>query len=146
MPSVEQDLETPSRTSHFLRKHSNCLHPYWTCTLDGSCAYAVNPTTTKVYFNLLEKVLKGGEGEETLPPECIYGMDETGLQQGVGVSERVIGPAGQKVQYQQRGGDRENITVLVTICADGTSIPPAVIYKGMGFHSSWVQDNPLNAS
>ena len=133
-------------TSRFLRKHSNRLHPYWTRALDGSRARAVNPTTTKVYFDLLEKVLKGGEGEEPLPPECIYGMDETGLQQGVGVSERVIGPAGQKVQYQQRGGDRENITVLVTICADGTSIPPAVIYKGTGFHSSWVQDNPLNAS
>ncbi|EIW54948.1 DDE-domain-containing protein, partial [Trametes versicolor FP-101664 SS1] len=63
-------------------------------------------------------------------PECIYGMDETGLQQGVGGTERVIGPAGRKFQYQQESGDRENITVLVTICADGSSIPPAVIYKG----------------
>ena len=133
-------------TSRFLDKHSDRLHPYWTHALDGSRARAVNPTTTKAYFDLLEKALKGSEGEEPLPPECIYGMDETGLQQGVGVSERVIGPAGQKVQYQQRGGDRDNITVLVTICADGTSIPPAVIYKGTGFQSSWVQNNPLNAS
>ena len=90
-------------------------------------------------------MLKGGEGEEPLPLNCIYGMDETGLQQGLGVSKQVIGPAGQKVQYQQRSGDWENITVLVTICADGTSIPPAVMYKETGFHFSWVQDNPLNA-
>ncbi|TFK82751.1 CENP-B protein, partial [Polyporus arcularius HHB13444] len=81
-----------------------------------------------------------------IAPECIYGMDETGIQQGVGVTERVIGPAGQKVQYQQRSGNRENITVLVTICADGTSTPPAVIYKGDTYHASWKQDNPLNAS
>ncbi|EIW58642.1 DDE-domain-containing protein, partial [Trametes versicolor FP-101664 SS1] len=79
-------------------------------------------------------------------PECIYGMDETGLQQGVGGTERVIGPSGRKFQYQQESGDRENITVLVTICADGSSIPPAVIYKGEAYQAAWKQDNPLNAS
>jgi hypothetical protein len=36
--------------------------------------------------------------------------------------------------------------VLVTICGDGTAIPPAIIYKGDGFQVNWVQDNPLNAS
>ncbi|EJF56429.1 CENP-B protein, partial [Dichomitus squalens LYAD-421 SS1] len=81
-----------------------------------------------------------------IAPECIYGMDETGLQLGLGVSERVLGPKGRKVQYQQQSGDRENITVLVTICADGTSLAPAVIYKAEAYHSRWKQDNPLEAS
>ncbi|EJF61425.1 CENP-B protein, partial [Dichomitus squalens LYAD-421 SS1] len=72
-------------------------------------------------------------------------MDETGIQEGVGLKERVLGPAGQKVQYQQRSGERENITVVVTICADGTSIPPAVIFKGQAFHTKWKQNNPLKA-
>ncbi|RPD58513.1 hypothetical protein L227DRAFT_587190 [Lentinus tigrinus ALCF2SS1-6] len=43
--------------------------------------------------------------------ECIY----------VGVREHVIKPA---------DSDHENITILVTICADGTSISLVVIYKG----------------
>jgi hypothetical protein len=48
--------------------------------------------------------------------------------------------------YQQRSGDRENITVIVTICGDGMTTPPAVIFKGEGFQVSWKQENPLNAS
>ena len=133
-------------THRFLERHHDRLRPYWSHALDNARARAVNPATKDAYFNLLERVIKGTEGEEPIEADCIYGMDETGLQEGVGVSERVIGPAGQKVQHQQGSGERENITVLVTICADGTSIPPAVIYKGEAYQTSWKQDNPLNAS
>ncbi|KIL70546.1 hypothetical protein M378DRAFT_49547, partial [Amanita muscaria Koide BX008] len=80
-----------------------------------------------------------------IPPELIYGADESGFQSGVGTRERVIGRQGKKVQHQQRSGGRENMTVLVTICADGTSLAPAVIFKGMGYQTSWKQENPLNA-
>ncbi|KIK26418.1 hypothetical protein PISMIDRAFT_38990, partial [Pisolithus microcarpus 441] len=31
--------------------------------------------------------------------------------------------------YQQQDGNQENITVMVTICTDGETIPPLVIYK-----------------
>jgi hypothetical protein len=48
--------------------------------------------------------------------------------------------------YQQRGGTRENITIIVTICADGTSTPPAVIFKGNAYQVKWGENNPLNAS
>ncbi|KAH7867949.1 hypothetical protein F5879DRAFT_780210, partial [Lentinula edodes] len=71
--------------------------------------------------------------------------DESGLQKGVGQKTRGLGGAKKKIQHQQRSGDYENITVLVTICGDGMSIAPAVIYKGEGFHTKWKQDNPLNA-
>jgi hypothetical protein len=80
-----------------------------------------------------------------IPDELVYGADETGIQGGIGVTERVIGPAGAKIQHQQRSGNRENITVLPTICADGTSLAPTVIYKGDAFQTKWLQDNPLNA-
>lgn len=133
-------------THRFLERHATRLRPYWSHGLDHSRARAVNPVTKKVYFDLLEKVINGDEENIPIEPDCIYEMDETGLQEGVGVAERVIGAAGQKVQYQQGSGERENITVLVTICADGTSIPPAVIFKGEAYQTSWKQDNPLDAS
>lgn len=133
-------------TAHFVERHSERLRPYWAHALDNAHARAVNPHNKEAYFKLLKEVLEGGDGEEAIDPECVYGMDETGLQEGVGVAERVIGPAGQKVQYQQRSGERENITVVVTICADGSSTPPAVIFKGEAYQTSWKQDNPLNAA
>ncbi|KAF8228561.1 CENP-B protein, partial [Tricholoma matsutake] len=81
-----------------------------------------------------------------IPDELIFGADETGIQQGLGTRQHIIGPKGKKVQHQQRSGDRENITVMVAICADDTSLPPAVIFKGESFQTSWRQNNPLNAS
>jgi hypothetical protein len=73
-------------------------------------------------------------------------VDESGFQKGVGQKERVFGASGQKIQHQQRSRDRENITVIITICGDGTSTAPAVIFKGEGFQASWKQNNPVNAS
>jgi len=34
------------------------------------------------------------------------------------------------------------MTVLVTICTNGTALPPAVIFKGKGYLMKWHQDNP----
>ena len=75
----------------------------------------------------------------------MYGADETGIQTGNGVKEYVVGPKGVPVQHQQRSGNRENITVLPTICADGTTLAPAVIFKGEAFQTKWLQENPLDA-
>jgi hypothetical protein len=49
-------------------------------------------------------------------------------------------------QYQQGYGNQENITVIVTVCADGTSTPPSMISKGKGYQTKWKQDNPANTS
>ena len=49
-------------------------------------------------------------------------------------------------QYQQIEGDCENITVIVTICVDGMSIAPTVIFKGKGFQIHGKQENPTDAS
>ena len=78
--------------------------------------------------------------------ENIYGSDESVFQTGTGLSnEKVIGAAGKRIQHQQKTGNRENIIVVVTICADGTSVPPAVIFKGSKYLIKWKQDNPTNA-
>ena len=80
-----------------------------------------------------------------IPDYLVHGAGEMGMQTEIGVTECVIGPAGAKMQHQQRSGNQENIMVLPTICADGTSVPPVVIYKGEAFQTKWHQDNPLDA-
>ncbi|KAE9393716.1 hypothetical protein BT96DRAFT_1050396 [Gymnopus androsaceus JB14] len=64
--------------------------------------------------------------------ECMHAFDEIGFNNLSGGATQVIGRTGKKMQYQQRGANQEMTTVLVTICADGTSIPPAQIFKGKG--------------
>jgi hypothetical protein len=131
--------------SRFVEKHSNHLSSYWCHPLEHSRARAGNPHTKEAFFSLLERTIEGDNNQEPISNELIWGTDETGIQQGLGTRQRIIGPKGKKIQHQQRSGDRENITIIVTICADGTSLPPSVIFKGELFQTSWRQNNPLNA-
>lgn len=127
--------------TRFITKHHNRIGMYWSSALDGSRGRAVNPITKNEYFTILKQLRE----DFNIPDELVYGADETGIQTGIGVTERVIGPADANMQHQQRSGNRENITVLPTICADGTSLPPTVIYKGESFQTKWLQENPLDA-
>ncbi|KIJ25875.1 hypothetical protein M422DRAFT_138824, partial [Sphaerobolus stellatus SS14] len=58
---------------------------------------------------------------------------------------RVIGHRGTKVQHKQGTANRENVTVLVTICGDGTFIPPTIIFKGKKIQQGWNKDNITHA-
>jgi len=130
----------------FILKHRDRLRGSWSRPLDKIRAQAGNPVAKEDYFAKLKTAIEGEEEEEPIPPELMYGVDESGIQEGIGLKERVYGDPAKKFQHQQRSGGRENITVIITICADGTSLPPAVIFKGENFQTSWKQDNPLNAS
>ncbi|KAJ3552388.1 hypothetical protein NM688_g4174 [Phlebia brevispora] len=110
--------------------------------LDSKRGRAVNPTANAKWQELLKQLLE----EFNIQAEDIYGTDEMGFMSGIGQKERVIAGRGKKVQHQQHSGDRETITAIPTICADGTSIPPAVIFKGKAFQMRWKEDNPLEAS
>ena len=127
-------------TDRFILYHSERVKTIWSSSLEGARAQAANPTNNAEWFNLLEKHIRD------VDPDCIWAVDETGIQTGMAVKERVIGARGKSIQHQTRQGNWENITVIVLICADGSAIPPAIIYKGEGFLPSWQQDNPLGAS
>ncbi|EJD32984.1 hypothetical protein AURDEDRAFT_77314, partial [Auricularia subglabra TFB-10046 SS5] len=75
-----------------------------------------------------------------IDPRRLFGMDESGFTLGVDDAEVVIGRRGAKMTYQQGTANREMVTVLVTICADGTWLPPLLVFKGKSFaisESGW---------
>ena len=51
-----------------------------------------------------------------------------------------------KTQHEQGSADCENMTVVATICADGTTLHPTIIYKGQNFMKKWREDNVSHAS
>jgi len=82
-----------------------------------------------------------------IKPKNIDGSDEVGIQaQGQGKCEFVFGSCTKATPYQQCSGSHENITVIITICADGSTTPPAIIFKGSAYNIKWGDNNPLNAS
>ncbi len=84
------------------------------------------------YFDLVEEKIVRYDVE----PENRYNMDEKGFMIGaVGRTKRVFSKRQyKKKQYRQslQGGNREWITVLATVCANGTSLPPHLMYKAAG--------------
>lgn len=129
-------------TNCFIEKHSDRLKMSWATPLEAKRGRAVNEQTINAFYDILEHVTEKYE----INFKLIYGVDEFGTNPFNGERERVIGGVGNDPRYQLRDGNRENITVIVTICADGTTTPPATIFKGQAFQVKWKQDNPANSS
>ena len=110
-------------------RHANHLQMIWSLSLEGAHAHAANPTNNREWFELFHTHV------ENVEPDCIWAADETGIQTGDAVHERIIGRKGKTVQHQTCKGTHKNITIFVNIAADGTSAPPAVIYKCKGTQS-----------
>jgi hypothetical protein len=99
----------------------------------------------KERYELYLKLIKEKIDFYNLQPSQIYNMDEKGfliglLQKG----HRVFSKAAYEQGYKQflQDGNREWITTVACICADGTALPPALIYaaKSGNLQDSWLQD------
>ena len=127
----------------FIDRYIDRVCIFRSCCLNKKHAGTVNPIICTAWFKLLSKYIT----KYNFPKECIYGSDETGFQLSCFYAHHVIGPAGEKIVKEVTGdGNRENITVLVTICADGSTIPPLVIFKGETYFCKWGENNLLNCS
>ena len=130
-------------TYRFSQRNSERIKIVRSQPLEDKHGRAANPYTNAAWYKMVEDTLE----KYSIKPHNIYGSDEVGIQtQGGGEREHVFGAHKKAAPYQQHGGTRENITVIVTICADGTSTPPAVIFKGNAYQVKWGDNNPLNAS
>lgn len=73
-------------------------------------------------------------------PERIWNVDETGLTYVV-KSNKVVSQIGKRFIYKRTYAEREEIQTLVgCICADGTFIPPFVIFKGSRWNEVLTRD------
>ena len=73
-------------------------------------------------------------------------MDETFTPPEFAQMRRVIAGKGKSIQYEQGGSTKQTTTVLATICADGSALPPNVIFKAARFVPEWFDDNVANAT
>ncbi|KAF7334020.1 Tigger transposable element-derived protein 2 [Mycena venus] len=96
----------------FMRRHPDCTlgRP---AKLDLKRARAFNFSTVQKHFALLQDTLDNGRNP--IPASNIYNFDEIGIQ---------IAPA--------------NITILETICFDGTAnVPPCFVFQGVNMCPEW---------
>lgn len=131
-----------SWVTRFLNRHRIHLISKWTTGIDRKRYQADPAAKYKQYFDLLYYKMK----QYDLLPRDTYNMDEKGFMIGViGRSKRVFSKqvwVKKGVKAPIRDGNREWITILATVCADGSSLPPGIIYQAENgnIRDTWVEE------
>ena len=126
--------------NRFLGQHPD-LKMRWSRSLEKCRANNANPATIRHFYDMYEEVVK----EFNIPKENVYNMDEKGIQLGVGKRVTSIIDRDQKEVYNIEDGNRELVTMIETVCADGSTLPPSAIFKGARINPEWGRTNPANA-
>lgn len=94
------------------------------------------------YFELLEKTLI--ENNIRDKSDRIYNCDETGMVLD-STNDKVIAQRGVKHVYSQSMGTREHIAVHVCAFANGTMLPPMIIFAKGFPGGAYTCGGPTNA-
>jgi len=144
--NIAQEIcgEEPSKnwSTRFVARHKDQLDARYLNTLDLARHRADSKASYEHYFGVLSARIKKYDNL----PENMYNMDEKGfligrLQKTQRVFTKDLYKQGKLVGVGQ-DGSREWITVVATICADGTSLSPTLIYKAVSsnLRDTWLDD------
>ena len=97
-----------------------------------------DPQSIRVWFESVKRVVE----ENGILAEDIYNFDETGFAMGLISAQKVVTRAeyyGRRAILQP--GNREWVTAIETICSDGYSLPPCVVFQGKVYIAGWFESN-----
>lgn len=126
--------------TRFLNRNSDKLISHWATSMDRVRHKADSLIKHELYFQLLHETIT----EYEIEPRNTYNMDEKGFLIGVvGRSKRVFDRhawEAKTVRQALQDGNKEWVTILGCVSADGTWIPPTLVYPAAGrsIQSSWV--------
>ncbi|XP_050516371.1 uncharacterized protein LOC126891232 [Diabrotica virgifera virgifera] len=96
---------------------------------------AVSRVTLEEFYNNLEPVIKD------LPSSNIFNYDESNLSDDPG-KKRCIYKRGIKYPEKVMNHSKSCTTIMVCAAADGTLLPPYVIYKSIHLYDTWKENGP----
>ncbi len=137
---IAKEDVSESWVTRFLNRHSTEIFSRWATGIDQDRHAADSMGKYKLYFDLLERKI----AHYGVEARYIYNMDKKGFMLGiVGRSKRVFSKAMYKqkrVRESLQDGNREWITLLATVCANGTALSPGIIFQSANstLQSSWV--------
>jgi hypothetical protein len=128
--------------SRWIGANKNELKSAYLVPIDKARKRADSALYYSLYFELIGQKIT----QYSILPENTYNMDEKGflirfLQKARRVFTKEVFDSG-RVSNVSQDGNREWITVLATICADGTKLSPGLIYQAVSgnIQDSWLQD------
>ena len=126
----------------FRNRHKDKILSVYLQPFDRERKKADSKTHYRAYFDLVERKIK----EYEIEPENMYNMDEKGVLIGfLTKAKRVVSKAtldSKRLLGNTQDGNREWLTIVGCICADGTWLPPGLIYQAKtgNIQDTWVQD------
>jgi hypothetical protein len=109
----------------FIRRHPS-VQAKMAARLDKQRALNSNYYVITDYNRKLRRLLE----RHKFKPWCILNFDEKGFLIGLGTKVTVLCRSKRKSPHLLQDGNRELITVVEVILADGTFLPPFIIFKG----------------
>ncbi|CAH2108940.1 unnamed protein product [Euphydryas editha] len=130
----KNNMPGPDFMTSFLKRHKNKISSRLSQNIKRSRA-AVSPETINEYFGELETSLQG------IPPCNIINYDETNLTDDPG-RKRVL--VKRTVKYPERvmNHTKGSTSIMMAAAADGTLLPPYVVYKAQNMYDTWRQNGP----
>lgn len=94
-----------------------------------------HPETLREYFELYRSLKE----QYNIADQDTYNMDEKGFLMGTIQQEKVIIPVQQREAFLRQDGNREWVSVIETISADGCCLPSYIIFKAINQQKSWFE-------
>ncbi|EED23505.1 conserved hypothetical protein [Talaromyces stipitatus ATCC 10500] len=123
--------------SRWLNKHPNALISRYSPDIDRNRKRADCAWSYALYLELINRNIE----QYNLQPNQIYNMDEKGFAIGIMTSQkRVFSRRLYEKKFKQflQDGNREWITTIACIRADGTVISPVLIYMAKSGHQGFI--------
>ena len=139
---VAKEPVSESWVTRFINRHSIHLISQWVTGMDSNRHKANSATKYSLYFDLLRSKIN----QYRVDPRHTYNIDEKGFLIGViNRSKRVFSRRmweRKEVKAALQDGSRSWITLLACVCADGSALPPGLIYEAANkaIQLDWVED------
>ncbi|KAF8824656.1 hypothetical protein HHX47_DHR8000193 [Lentinula edodes] len=95
----------------------------FTTSLEESRARSLTPAAVSTFYDILADTVAQYE----IPPENIYNIDEKGVQLGIGQRTAVLVDRNQKSVSSIESGNRDLVTIIETVCANGSALHPSAL-------------------
>ena len=116
------------------------LKSKYTRRYDYQRAKCEDPELIKGWFDRVQETIQ----RYGILEQDIYNMDESGFQMGVASTAKVICGSETRDSHAKsiQPGNREWITIIITINASGSALPPQIILAGKRHQSQWYSAIP----
>jgi hypothetical protein len=131
----------PRWVSNFIKRQPELKTRFFR-RYDYQRAKCEDPVAINAWFSLIENII----AKHGIRSDDIYNFDETGFMMGVIMSGMVVTGTERRANPKRvQPGNREWVTAIESINAEGWALPPFIIVAGQYHLSSWYRDSNLPA-